>query len=118
LALLLYEYVITLGQECRFIWTNGRMGYAAIFLINRLNMLGLALSLIVNVFASGTFMVCHQSIVSIFWNMITLSTQIVWAGTSTLRVYAISNRNILLAFLTAALAVIPVGVNVVSSESQ
>jgi len=48
-ALLLYDYVVTLGQESRYIWTDVRAGYAAIFLINRLNMLWMAISGILNV---------------------------------------------------------------------
>ncbi|TFY62239.1 hypothetical protein EVJ58_g4001 [Rhodofomes roseus] len=46
-ALLLYDYVITLGQESRYIWTDVRVGYVAIFLVNRINMLGMALAWII-----------------------------------------------------------------------
>ncbi|KAH9925820.1 uncharacterized protein B0H18DRAFT_1119307 [Fomitopsis serialis] len=45
-ALLLYDYIVTLGQESRYIWTDVRAGYAAIFLINRLNMLCMAIYMI------------------------------------------------------------------------
>ena len=38
LALLLYEYAITLDAEIQFIWRDVRAGYAALFMINRLNM--------------------------------------------------------------------------------
>ncbi|KZT70578.1 hypothetical protein DAEQUDRAFT_175350 [Daedalea quercina L-15889] len=48
-ALLLYEYTITLGRESRLIWTDVRTGYAAIFLINRLNMLCMVISLILRI---------------------------------------------------------------------
>ena len=45
LALLVYEYLITMGLEYRFIWKTPRTGNSAIFLLNRLNMLCMWISL-------------------------------------------------------------------------
>lgn len=46
LALLVYEYLITLGEESRLIWTNLRAGYAALFLVNRVIMLCISIATI------------------------------------------------------------------------
>ncbi|KAH9829885.1 uncharacterized protein C8Q71DRAFT_392735 [Rhodofomes roseus] len=56
-ALLLYDYVITLGQESRYIWTDVRVGYVAIFLVNRINMLGMALAWIIGMCSWDNLMV-------------------------------------------------------------
>ncbi|KAH9925804.1 uncharacterized protein B0H18DRAFT_954994 [Fomitopsis serialis] len=109
-ALLLYDYVVTIGQESRYIWTDIHAGYAAIFLINRLNMLGMAISEI-PVFPGH----CKQIVA--FWGAAALSTMLMWACVSTLRVYAVSNRSILPAAITAVLAAVPIAVNIVSFDS-
>ena len=44
-ALLIYEYLITIGQECRLIWKTPRSGNCILFLLNRLNMLFMCTSL-------------------------------------------------------------------------
>ncbi|KAI0725913.1 hypothetical protein C8Q72DRAFT_849108 [Fomitopsis betulina] len=44
--LLVYEYVITIGQEYHLIWKRPRTGNSVIFLLNRLNMLCMCISLI------------------------------------------------------------------------
>ncbi|KAH9925809.1 uncharacterized protein B0H18DRAFT_1211360 [Fomitopsis serialis] len=49
-----------------------------------------------------------------FWDVVAISTMLMWACVSTLRVYAISNRGVLLAATTAALAAIPIAVNIFS----
>ena len=45
-ALLVYEYLITLGEESRLIWTNLRAGYAALFLANRAIMLCMSICMV------------------------------------------------------------------------
>ena len=48
-ALLVYEYLITLGEESRLIWTNLRAGYAALFLVNRVIMLCMSIAMVLSV---------------------------------------------------------------------
>jgi len=111
-AFVFYDYVVTLGQERRYIWTNVRAGYAAIFLINRLNMLWSAANGILVVCSFHTLTSCKQ--ITVFWDAAVISTTLIWACVSALRVYAISNRSILLAVTTAALAVVPIPLNIFS----
>ncbi|KZT70579.1 hypothetical protein DAEQUDRAFT_725102, partial [Daedalea quercina L-15889] len=105
-AWLLYEYVITLGQENRFVWRDFRAGYTVLFLLNRLNMLCLAISVILPTF-THTIMRA-----AVLWQIASTSTFILWAATSAFRVYALSNRSLLLATLATALALGPAVINV------
>ncbi|KAH9925817.1 uncharacterized protein B0H18DRAFT_1008526 [Fomitopsis serialis] len=63
-VLLLYDYVITLGQESRFVWTDVRAGYAVIFLANRLNMLCMFISGILSICSWHTVLVGPTSSLS------------------------------------------------------
>lgn len=115
LALLLYEYIITLGEESRLIWANIRTTYAAIFMVNRLNMLCMCISTILTVCPWHTTMVCisllrHGSFsyaqrycerqclfpceadswrscraIVIFWGCINILTLSLWTGECRLR---------------------------------
>ncbi|KAH9829883.1 uncharacterized protein C8Q71DRAFT_862978 [Rhodofomes roseus] len=126
-ALLLYDYVVTLGQESRYIWKDIRAGYAAIFLVNRLIMLcmfiygifsicsghTMALREVTNILGICFYQHIHDVggcayVLMLAWDF-TLKS---YAAVSALRVYAISNRTLSLAALTAALALMPAILNV------
>ncbi|KZT70572.1 hypothetical protein DAEQUDRAFT_725088, partial [Daedalea quercina L-15889] len=115
-ALLLYEYVITLGQESRFVWSNACTGYAVIFLINRLNMLCMSISMFLGLCMRQTIVSCKAGI--ILWQFSWVNVLFLWAGVSTLRVYAITNRNVLLTAVTAVLASTPVVVNIIANTKS
>ncbi|KAH9925805.1 uncharacterized protein B0H18DRAFT_1008433 [Fomitopsis serialis] len=111
-AMLLYDYVVTLDQERRYIWTDVRVGYVVIFLVNRLNMLCMAVSEILFLCSYQALKSCSQ--VAVLWGAVVISTLLLWACVSTLRVYAISNRSASLAATTAVFALVPIPVNIFS----
>lgn len=45
-GLLIYDWVITLGQEARYIWSSKFKGYTALFFLNRINMAGMIIGLL------------------------------------------------------------------------
>ncbi|KZT68523.1 hypothetical protein DAEQUDRAFT_330245 [Daedalea quercina L-15889] len=55
-ALLLYEHIITLGQESRFVWTDICAGHAVIFIVNRLNMVSMSVDIILSLHTWRTIM--------------------------------------------------------------
>ncbi|KZT70574.1 hypothetical protein DAEQUDRAFT_764460 [Daedalea quercina L-15889] len=112
-TLLLYDWVITLGQEYRYVWRNNFRGYTALFLLNRINMLGLIIGLFMGFtpwYTAEAPMSFTEAAV-----LVLASFQIMcfflWAIISALRVYAISNRDIGFTVLTFVLALAPVVAN-------
>ena len=45
-ALLVYDWVITLGQETRYVWRSKFRGYTALFFLNRINMAGMIVAIL------------------------------------------------------------------------
>ena len=60
-ALLLYEYVITLGEEIRFMWRDIRAGHAALFMINRLNMVCMFVVMVGGTISLNGIVVSHHA---------------------------------------------------------
>ncbi|KAI0725916.1 hypothetical protein C8Q72DRAFT_566109 [Fomitopsis betulina] len=106
LGLLIYDWVITLGQEARYIWSSKFKGYTALFFLNRINMAGMIIGLLLGLTPWYTGEAAVLVLAS--FQIMTFFT---WAVVSSLRVYAISNRGFSLALVTLALGLVPVGTN-------
>ncbi|KAH9829881.1 uncharacterized protein C8Q71DRAFT_392556 [Rhodofomes roseus] len=108
-ALLIYDWAVTLGQEFRYVWRSSFRGYTALFFLNRINMLGMIVGILLGLVPWYSGEVCKAAV------LVLASFQIlnffVWAVVSSLRVYAISNRNLWLSLLTFALAMVPFATN-------
>ncbi|EPT04772.1 hypothetical protein FOMPIDRAFT_82755 [Fomitopsis schrenkii] len=133
-ALLLYEYVITLGEESRVIWRDFRAGYATLFMINRFNMICMFIA------AVGETIPLHNIVgyclsfkylnsgvdwytrsckaTLIFALVVDLNIYLTWAAVSTLRMYAISSCNVYLAIVTGVLAFAPVVTNIAGNTKN
>ncbi|EPT04768.1 hypothetical protein FOMPIDRAFT_158377 [Fomitopsis schrenkii] len=108
-ALLIYDWVITLGQETRYVWHSKFRGYTALFFLNRINMAGMIIGILLGLTPWHTGESCESAV------LVLASFQImnffIWAIVSSLRVYAISNRGLGFALVTLALGLVPVGTN-------
>ena len=58
----MYEYIITLGEESQFIWSNVHAGHAALFMINRLNMVCMFVVMVSGTISIDHIVVCCQCI--------------------------------------------------------
>lgn len=61
-ALLIYDWVITLGQETRYVWHSKFRGYTALFFLNRINMAGMIIGILLGLTPWHTGEVCPPSI--------------------------------------------------------
>ncbi|EPT04769.1 hypothetical protein FOMPIDRAFT_1021627 [Fomitopsis schrenkii] len=108
-ALLVFDYVLTLEEEVEYIWSSGNSLYVLLFFANRFAMLGMAVGSVLG-------MVPWYSIVSctvVNWALagFQIFTLLLWAVISTLRVYAVSNRDWGFTLLTLCLGLTPVATN-------
>ncbi|KAH9834625.1 uncharacterized protein C8Q71DRAFT_151013 [Rhodofomes roseus] len=107
-ALAVYDYFVTFDDEIHHVWGCGNRGFAVIFLLNRVNMWGMCIALILRVLPIW-HTVCL--IRSFLWIALTMIAMILWAAVSALRVYAISGRNLRLTAITLILGLVPLGMN-------
>ncbi|KAF9814781.1 hypothetical protein IEO21_04939 [Rhodonia placenta] len=106
-GLLSYEYLITIGSEINMIWCHRRTTPSfCLFLINRVNMLGLIVTgVFITMPASKLIVRIHSCEAAVLpYNIFHVATYATWAGLSTLRVFVLSGRNVLLTGITLVTA--------------
>ncbi|PCH38988.1 hypothetical protein WOLCODRAFT_84712 [Wolfiporia cocos MD-104 SS10] len=108
-ALLLYDCVITIGQEINFMWSNERKGSALIFAANRCIVLGMAVSIILELPNIPGINV----VIVILFQVAYIASLAIWTVFSALRVYAICDRRRYLPVITTVMGLIPVGTELV-----
>ncbi|KAM5541382.1 hypothetical protein V8D89_004936 [Ganoderma adspersum] len=108
LALIVYEYLITIGAEVELFWRRKVTGASVLFLANRYLVLFYNLSLLRDLWPF-TISSCGQ------WANGTRAVEILcyvpWGAFSALRVFALTNRNWFVALIVFLLSMAPVGVN-------
>lgn len=102
-GLLSYEYLITIGSEINMIWCHRRTTPSfCLFLINRVNMLGLIVTGVFITMPASKLISCEAAVLP--YNIFHVATYATWAGLSTLRVFVLSGRNVLLTGITLVTA--------------
>ncbi|EED84214.1 predicted protein [Postia placenta Mad-698-R] len=112
-CLVLYEYIITLSQEVSAMWQGKLTSATMIFFMNRYTTLAWGISGILLLFNSIKQSGSNYTHLILFWGSLNMIWQGIWAAFSALRVYAVSDRNYLLALLALLLGLVPVGTNAV-----
>ncbi|KAL7277148.1 hypothetical protein ACG7TL_008994 [Trametes sanguinea] len=110
-ALLAYEYIITLGREVRFIWMHKKTGAMWLFLVVRYHAL---LSMVLLESISYSYYPIPDHVCSMYVKAQTalqVAQYIVWAAFSGLRALALSGMNWTLASMVFLLACAPFAVN-------
>ncbi|KAH9829882.1 uncharacterized protein C8Q71DRAFT_788942 [Rhodofomes roseus] len=109
-ALLVFDYVLTFEQEVNFIWSSTNYVYVLLFLANRLAMLGMTVGSVLNMLPWYSILSCTV----VNWSLagFQILTLLLWAIVSTLRVYAVSNRDWGFTILTLLLGLTPVATNI------
>ncbi|PCH37203.1 hypothetical protein WOLCODRAFT_109731, partial [Wolfiporia cocos MD-104 SS10] len=115
-ALLIYDYWITISQEVEFIWTSKALGSVIIFFVNRFVMLGLAVSYILNTPAWSS--VVSEEVITILLDIFFVASAVMWGVISGLRIYTILRRCWRLSSATALLGIVPAVTNIVLFSSQ
>ncbi|KZT02857.1 uncharacterized protein LAESUDRAFT_661092, partial [Laetiporus sulphureus 93-53] len=107
IVILLYDYMLTIDQEIRYVW-NSRLSVAKVFFyLNRFTMLGFAL-MSINELEDDIF--SAASLCQFYGNA---SRCYQCSSFSALRVYATSDRSWTLAALTLTIGLVPFFTNVV-----
>ncbi|KAH9925816.1 uncharacterized protein B0H18DRAFT_1008520 [Fomitopsis serialis] len=108
-ALLVFDYALTFEQEVDYIWSSSNYGYVLVFFANRLAMLGMAVGSVLNMLPWYSTMSCT----AVNWSLAAFQilALFLWAIVSTLRVYAVSNRDWGFTILTLCLGLTPVVTN-------
>ncbi|KAH9925814.1 uncharacterized protein B0H18DRAFT_1008498 [Fomitopsis serialis] len=110
-ALLIYDWAITLGQELRYVWGSKFRGYTLLFILNRINSLGMIVGILMGLTPWYTGEVCKAAVLVLA--SFQIMNFVLWAIVSSLRVYAISNRTVWISLLTFLLAMVPAATNIV-----
>ncbi|EPT04672.1 hypothetical protein FOMPIDRAFT_1156976, partial [Fomitopsis schrenkii] len=108
-AVVAYEYAITLQNEVNLIW-GGKTTSSTIFRLNRLIMIGLVVAYVLDMFTWTTNMSCR--VVSVLYVVLELLTYLEWAVVSALRVYVMYSQFWLPATATLMFALVPVAFNI------
>ncbi|EED82261.1 predicted protein [Postia placenta Mad-698-R] len=112
-GLLSYEYFITIGSEINMIWCHRRTTPSfCLFLINRVNMLGLIVTGVFITMPASKLTSCEATVLP--YNVFHVATYATWAGLSTLRVFALSGRNVLLTGITLVTALFTLSINILA----
>ncbi|KAH9925790.1 uncharacterized protein B0H18DRAFT_367787 [Fomitopsis serialis] len=91
-ALLLFDYLLTFGDEAHFIWGT-RMRVAFVFYLNRFTMLATAVLYILGILSWHSLIVCKGQVIA---NEICLClSYLIWTWVSALRIQALSQSIIL-----------------------
>lgn len=109
-ALLIYDWAITLGQELRYVWSSKFRGYTLLFILNRVNSLGMIVGILMGLTPWYTGESCKAAVLVLA--SFQIMNFVIWAIVSSLRVYAISNRTVWVSLLTFLLALVPAATNV------
>ncbi|EED78522.1 predicted protein [Postia placenta Mad-698-R] len=108
-----YEYFITIGSEINMIWCHRRTTPSfCLFLINRVNMLGLIVTGVFITMPASKLTSCEAAVLP--YNVFHVATYATWAGLSTLRVFALSGRNVLLTGITLITALFTLSINILA----
>ncbi|TFK84135.1 hypothetical protein K466DRAFT_589157 [Polyporus arcularius HHB13444] len=105
---LMYDYVITFGQEVELFWTNRLTGATVLFFANRYISLLFDVMGLVEPFGRFSDQSCPRFVKALAG--VSYSQYIIWASFSGLRAYALSRQKILSAFVFLLLLV-PAGIN-------
>ncbi|KAH9888970.1 hypothetical protein C8Q73DRAFT_655086, partial [Cubamyces lactineus] len=110
MALLAYDYLLTLRHEVRFVWSRKFTGATVLFLLNRYIIILLYLVDIITLFPIiSKVSACPGT--GRFITVLEVLPYIVWAAFSSLRAYALSSRNLPIGLLIFVLSLVPAGVN-------
>lgn len=110
-CLVLYEYIVTLSQEVSAMWQGKLTSATLIFFLNRYTTLAWGIFGTLLLFNSIKQSASSYTHLIFFWGSLNMIWQGIWAAFSALRVYAVSDRNYLLALLALLLGLVPVGTN-------
>ncbi|KAI0372708.1 hypothetical protein BV20DRAFT_939448 [Pilatotrama ljubarskyi] len=112
LALLAYDYLLTLRREVRFVWSRKFSPATVLFLLNRYAILLLYLVDVITLFPIIPEVRAHTcSGVGRFITVLEVIPYIIWATFSGLRVYALSSRTLSIGAIVFLLSLVPAGVN-------
>ncbi|KAH9925808.1 uncharacterized protein B0H18DRAFT_954997 [Fomitopsis serialis] len=113
-ALIIYDYCLTIGSEVRFIWGR-KLPAAFVFFLNRVTMVGLAVTGILGILSWSSVEDCKGLLIA---NEVFLSASyIIWAWVSAIRVRALSQSRAL-ACVTLLLGLMPFVSNLVRAATQ
>ncbi|KZT70575.1 hypothetical protein DAEQUDRAFT_725097 [Daedalea quercina L-15889] len=108
-ALLVFDYILTFDEEVEFIWSSSNYVYVLLFFANRLAMLGLTVGSIVGMLPWYSGLSC--TVINWALAAFQIFTLFLWGIISTLRVYAVSNRDWGFTLLTFCLGMTPIVTN-------
>ncbi|KAJ8489209.1 hypothetical protein ONZ51_g3053 [Trametes cubensis] len=124
MALLIYDYLLTLRHEVRFVWSRKFTGATVLFLLNRYTIILLYLVDVITLFPIIPKVVlatvarrnvlrfdCRCPGTGRFITVLEVLPYIIWAAFSSLRAYALSSRNLPIGLLIFLLSLVPAGVN-------
>jgi len=108
-ALIIYDYCLTIGSEVRFVWGR-KLSAALVFFLNRVTMVGLAVTGILGIVSWSSVEECKGLLIA---NEVFMSASyIIWAWVSAIRVRALSQSRAL-ACVTLMLGIMPFVSNLV-----
>ncbi|KAH9911121.1 uncharacterized protein B0H18DRAFT_1064580 [Fomitopsis serialis] len=113
-VVLLYDYVLTVGQEVNLIWRNTTGATGIIFILNRVITLGLVYEGAVQP-RNYTYESCKGITISSL--ICVLFSYQMWATISAIRVYALTGRRLWLSVMTFALGMVPWGLDVYTNTT-
>jgi len=104
-TLIVYELILTLGDEIRLVW--GRKNPSAIlFFLNKFILLGLAVA---SALPMTTLMSCEGT--SVLYDIVAISNMSVCAVVAAIRVHVVSGKKWCMSALVLLLGLVPVGTN-------
>ncbi|KAI0334549.1 hypothetical protein GY45DRAFT_1242288, partial [Cubamyces sp. BRFM 1775] len=110
MALLVYDYLLTLRHEVRFVWSRKFTGATVLFLLNRYIIILVYLVDVITLFPIiSKVSACPGT--GRFITVLEVLPYIIWAAFSSLRAYALSSRNLPIGLLIFLLSLVPAGVN-------
>ncbi|CCM00311.1 uncharacterized protein FIBRA_02341 [Fibroporia radiculosa] len=114
-SIIFYDYAITLGQEIQLIWGRKPTSAIIIFFLNRYVVFAFGIVAILGTFAWSTDAGCACAAVIYLYDITSLALYGIIPLFSSLRVYAVSDGNWLLAMLTLMLGLVPLATNMFSA---
>jgi len=83
-ALMLYEYIITIGEEVQLIWSRKLASFSAfLFFMNRFVLIGLIVTGVLTIVPASNLLSCKD--VSLPYGIFALFTYLIWAVVSAQR---------------------------------
>ncbi|KAI8974520.1 hypothetical protein BD414DRAFT_424359, partial [Trametes punicea] len=112
LALLGYDYLLTLHREIRLVWMHKLSGATVLFLLNRYMIILLYAIDMITISPINPKVPLHRCPgTGRFITVLEILPYIIWAVFSSLRTYALSRRNIIIGVVVFVLSLVPAGVN-------